>query len=129
LKSLAADGIVIVPSGRCTMSKSQQQELKPTAATIRSIGRVETDLKALGERMDERFVKVDERFAKVDTRCESLEAEVQKLRLLEESNADQIKNVAEVQSHHRSLTITPGALQPSKRPAATRLRRKSKKMR
>jgi len=54
---------------------------------------VEKGLKELGEHMDERFGKVDERFG-------TLETEVQKLRVLEEANATQIKQIAEVQGHH-----------------------------
>jgi chromosome segregation ATPase len=57
------------------------------------LDRVEKGLDALGERMDERFTKVDERVG-------SLEAEVQKLRILGEQNTGDIKRIAEVQAHH-----------------------------
>jgi hypothetical protein len=83
---------------------------------------VEQRVKEIGERMDERFAQVDQRFG-------SLEAEVQKLRVLEEQNSTEIKRIAEVQGHHgdvlaqhgaalqrledaiRPLTVLPAALQ------------------
>lgn len=64
---------------------------------------LEQTLTKLGERMDERFQQVDERFAQVDQRFESLTAEVQKLRVLGEENGTQIKQIAEVQSHHADV--------------------------
>jgi chromosome segregation ATPase len=84
---------------------------------------VEQGLKDLGERIDEQFAKVDQRFtqvdqrfaqvdqqfAQVDRRFGSLEAEVQKLRVLEEQNAAQIKQIAEVQAHHGGVLEEHGS--------------------
>jgi archaellum component FlaC len=50
--------------------------------------------------VDERFERVDERFVRVDERFDALTKEVQKLRVLGEENAAQIKLIAEVQAHH-----------------------------
>jgi chromosome segregation ATPase len=72
--------------------------------------RVEQRLDSLGERIDENFAQVDQRFEQVDQRFDqidgrlgSLEAEVQKLRLLGEQNTTDIKRIAEVQAHHGDI--------------------------
>jgi prefoldin subunit 5 len=60
------------------------------------LARVEQRLDSLAEHIDQRFARVDQRFG-------SLEAEVQKLRVLGEDNAAQIRVIAEVQAHHASV--------------------------
>lgn len=94
------------------------------------LDKVEEGLTRLGERMDngfaemdrrfvqvderfaqvdERFAQVDERFAQVDERFGSLEAEVQKVRVLGEQNTADIKRIAEVQVHHGDTLAQHGA--------------------
>jgi chromosome segregation ATPase len=53
--------------------------------------------------VDQRFAQVDQRFDRVDERIDSLATDVQKLRVLGEDSALQIKLVAEVQAHHGSV--------------------------
>jgi DNA repair exonuclease SbcCD ATPase subunit len=64
------------------------------------LDKVEEGLKDLGERVDKGFARIDERFVEADGRFESLEKEVQKLKVLGEQNATDIKRIAEVQGHH-----------------------------
>jgi len=50
--------------------------------------------------VDERFNQVDKRFDAVGKRIDSLAVDVHQLRVLGESNSEQIKIIAEVQSRH-----------------------------
>src|SRR5262245_17978194 len=77
---------------------------------------VEQGLKKLADRMeerfeqvDQRFEEVDQRFAQVDKRFDSLEADVQKLRVLGEQNTTDIRRIAEVQVHHGEVLAEHGA--------------------
>lgn len=65
--------------------------------------------------VDQRFAQVDQRFDRVDDRIDSLAADVQKLRVLGEDSASQIKLVAEVQAHQGTvLDKLVEALEPLK---------------
>jgi chromosome segregation ATPase len=59
--------------------------------------------------VDQRFAQVDQRFAQVDQRFEALTERVQKLQVLGEENAAQIKLIAEVQAHHGEVQERHGA--------------------
>ena len=55
------------------------------------------------DRVDGRLDTVESTLGKVESRLGGLEGEVQKLRLLGEENTQQIKLLAEVQSHHGTV--------------------------
>jgi archaellum component FlaC len=55
------------------------------------------------DKVEGRLDKVEDGLAKVEGRLGRVEGEVQKLRVLGEENTQQLKLIAEVQSHHGSL--------------------------
>jgi chromosome segregation ATPase len=59
--------------------------------------------------VDQRFAQVDGRLAQIDERFDALTARVQRLQVLGEENAAQIKIIAEVQAHHGSVLEQHGA--------------------
>jgi archaellum component FlaC len=70
------------------------------------LGRVEGRLDQVEGRLDKvenRLDKVEGGLHKVEGRLGKVEGEVQKLRVLGEENTQQIKLIAEVQSHHGSV--------------------------
>ena len=77
---------------------------------VERLEKVEQGLTELSQRMDERFAQVDQRFDEVDRQFDAMTADVQKLRVLGEENSTQIKQIAEVQTHHGSVLAEHGGV-------------------